>query len=230
MTIALLIDADNVAANRYPEILAHAQSLGEVTIRRAYADTKHLQAWSEIAGLRAFHSGMDKNSSDLQLTVDAMELALRDKVARFVIASSDGGFSHLALKLREYGLEVVGMGGPQAPPRFREACTGFQVLSTVEPSKPAPPKAEPMPVISPVSAPIAKPKATASAIDQEVCRLISERGGKIRMNLLNPEIFRRIGINISTQPEKTWRAYLLKRPHLFAVDPKGPEACVRRLS
>ena len=34
-------------------------------------------------------------------------------------------------------------------------------------------------------------------------------------------------VNISKQPEKTWRRYLLARPNLFDVDDPGPNARVR---
>ena len=47
------------------------------------------------------HAGTGKNASDLLLALDAVELALRGDVDHFVIASSDGDFSHLALRLRE---------------------------------------------------------------------------------------------------------------------------------
>tara|TARA_R100000988_G_C3877213_1_gene106616 strand:- start:272 stop:427 length:156 start_codon:yes stop_codon:yes gene_type:complete len=35
------------------------------------------------------------------------------------------------------------------------------------------------------------------------------------------------GVMISKSPEKSWRAYLAKRPALYSLDPKGPKAKVR---
>jgi hypothetical protein len=44
---------------------------------------------------------------------------------------------------------------------------------------------------------------------------------------LNPKMRAEHGTKISDQPEKNWRAYLTKRPDLFAVDPRGEGAQVQ---
>jgi len=52
-----------------------------------------------------------KNVADIQLAVDAVDLAhVRPALDTFVIVSGDGGFSALAKKLREYGKAVIGAG------------------------------------------------------------------------------------------------------------------------
>ncbi|MCW1919145.1 NYN domain-containing protein [Rhodobacter sp. KR11] len=234
--VALLIDADNVPAARYPEILAQAKARGEVVIRRAFLDATRCAEWSQVPGLRLAHAGSAKNAADLLMTVEAMELALHGKVEHFVLASSDGDFSHLALRLREYGLEVHGIGETRAPARFREACTGFHELAAVKPVvAQVPPKMEkpakpPAPIVEPTKAPPPPRNCSQVDLEREVCQLIAEKGGRLPLNQIQAEILRRTGVTISTRPEKNWRAYLTAHPKLFALDPKGPEACVRRLS
>ena len=50
-----------------------------------------------------------KNAADIQLAIDAIDLAYtRPAIDTFVIVSGDGGFSALAKKLHEYGKTVIG--------------------------------------------------------------------------------------------------------------------------
>jgi hypothetical protein len=52
-----------------------------------------------------------KNAADIQMAVDAMELALtRDFVSTFVIVSGDSDFTPLVSKLRELDKRVIGVG------------------------------------------------------------------------------------------------------------------------
>lgn len=52
-----------------------------------------------------------KNAADIQLAVDAIDLAhVRNNIDIFVIVSGDGGFSAVARKLHEYGKYVIACG------------------------------------------------------------------------------------------------------------------------
>ncbi|MEZ5723187.1 MAG: NYN domain-containing protein [Paracoccaceae bacterium] len=94
-----------------------------------------------MPGIRFVHAGTGKNAADLLLSIDAVELALREGYEMFVIASSDGDFSHLAIRLRETGHLVVGCGVATAPARFRTACSRFVELGSAEVHLPVPPAA-----------------------------------------------------------------------------------------
>jgi len=74
-----------------------------------------------------FGRGPNKNASDIQLVIDAVEIALTNKVVEnFVIVSGDGGFSALAKKLHEYGKMVVGCAYAKATNKVFEAvCDQF---------------------------------------------------------------------------------------------------------
>ena len=53
-------------------------------------------------------------------------------------------------------------------------------------------------------------------------------GGKgMRIADLAPKMSVTHGTRISAYPESNWRSYLTKRPALFDVDPRGPDAMVR---
>lgn len=156
--------------------------------------------------MRLIHAGAGKNAADVLLSIDAMELALRDGVEGFVIASSDGDFAHIANRLREGGRAVVGVGEGKTPPCFRAACTVFEAINVDPPDQPV------------------------KELDLNIRTMIAQHSTKaqgMKLAELALEMHKNHGVRISTLPEKTWRGYLLKRPALYEVDPKGPEAKVR---
>ncbi|MCB1336637.1 MAG: NYN domain-containing protein [Maritimibacter sp.] len=205
--VAILIDGDNIATRHAPRIAALGKQAGRADIHRAYADAAKATGWSTVPGVRLVHAGTGKNAADLLLTVEAMEMVLTAGVETVVIASSDGDFTHLATRLREIGIKVIGAGEAKAPAMFRAACAEFYILSAPEKKPPA-------------------PKAPPSKLDLEIraaIELHSQKGSGMRIALLGPKT----AIRISSFPEKTWRKYLEARPSLYDLDPRGPDAHVR---
>lgn len=108
-----------------------------VAIQRAYANWSDprlrilqgdvLQLGIEPVQMFGFGRGPNKNASDIQLAIDAIELALlKPWITTFVIVSGDGGFSFLAKKLHEHGRTVVGCADNRAVNRvFRAVCDHF---------------------------------------------------------------------------------------------------------
>ncbi|QCP85168.1 NYN domain-containing protein [Cereibacter sphaeroides] len=184
------------------------------TVLRAYIDAQRPCDWHGVHGIRLMHAGTGKNASDLLLALDAVEMALRGDVDQFVIASSDGDFSHLALRLREYGALVTGVGEEKTPQTFRGACADFVEIGRLRlPSVPEPPS-----------------KEVEGALDRKILTLMTEQGCVnvgMRIAALGPLMHARHGTRISNFPERTWRAYLAARPELYTLDPRGPEARVR---
>ncbi|MCB2133328.1 MAG: NYN domain-containing protein, partial [Rhodobacteraceae bacterium] len=169
--------------------------------------------------------GIGKNAADLLLSIEAMELAMSQAFSSVVIASSDGDFTHLATRLRERGLCVIGVGEDKAPKAFRGACTRFDVVGarTAE-AAPAAPK--PVPA---AERPVER-KDGVSDLDLRIRDMIRQHSTKaqgMRITDLNPAMSKAHGTRISLQPERSWRAYLAARPALYDLDPRGPEAKVR---
>ena len=129
--LAVLVDGDNVSGAYASRIAAAAREHGAPDVMRVYADAGCKSEWLSAPGFRMIHAGCGKNASDLLLAIDAMELALSNRLDRFVLVSSDGDFSHLALRLREYGYPVLGMGEVKAPASFRSACSSFAELAPI---------------------------------------------------------------------------------------------------
>lgn len=143
--LAVLIDADNVDVRHAEAVFRHVALLGEPIIRRIYgnwASNKASRWKSEIVEhalldvqQRAYVPG--KSSADIALVVDAMDLLHGRACEVFVVVSSDSDYARLALRIREAGLLVYGIGESKAPEAFRKTCTGFHTLKTSS-SSPSP--------------------------------------------------------------------------------------------
>jgi uncharacterized protein (TIGR00288 family) len=113
--VMLLIDADNVSV----DVMEQAVRLllnqhGALHVRRAYCTAE-----SAVANQSAFkrlgikpmvNLAAGKNSTDIAMAVDAIDLVLAERPDVVVIASSDSDFAPLVQRLREKGCVVRGIG------------------------------------------------------------------------------------------------------------------------
>ena len=131
--LAVLIDADNTSADWAEVIFREIAALGEASVRRVYGDFSgtRLGGWSKILANHALIPHQQpayttgKNSSDIALAIDAMDLLLGGRCDGFVLVSSDSDFTRLASRIREQGLDVFGIGRSRAPEAFKKACKRF---------------------------------------------------------------------------------------------------------
>ncbi len=125
--LALFIDHENVAIGardigfRFdPQPLLDALAeRGRLITRRAYADWNlfrddrraMVDATVELIEIPQRSDSVRKNAADIQMAVDAMELALtREFVSTFVVMSGDSDFTPLVSKLRQLNKRVIGVG------------------------------------------------------------------------------------------------------------------------
>lgn len=131
--LAVLIDADNVPASYAEAIFEEIASFGEASIRRIYGDFARdgLRGWSRklanlaIVPMQAPSNTRGKNSSDIALVIDAMDILHTGRFDGFVLVSSDSDFTRLASRIREQGIDIYGMGEQKTPESFRRACKRF---------------------------------------------------------------------------------------------------------
>ncbi|NBZ86684.1 NYN domain-containing protein [Stagnihabitans tardus] len=134
--LALLIDADNIPARHIGAILEELAAFGEPTVRRVYGDwsSQALGQWKEKArdlGLVMHQQSANtkgKNASDIGLVIDAMDILHAGKVDGFVLVSSDSDFTRLASRIREDGLQVIGVGEAKTPDSLRKVCNRFLLI------------------------------------------------------------------------------------------------------
>ena len=137
--IALFIDAENISAKYGKLIIENLESRGEIFIRRIYGNWEKfsLRKWDEVIrhyGLRTIHQidfNVGKNATDMSLTVDAMDVLYTKQVTTFAIVSNDSDYTPLAVRLREYGIYVIGMGSKDSSSSFRHACNEYISLDSL---------------------------------------------------------------------------------------------------
>ncbi|MCH5265935.1 MAG: NYN domain-containing protein [Lachnospiraceae bacterium] len=130
---AVLIDSDNISARYIDCILDEMTRHGVATYRRIYGDftSNQMNRWkSELAErsitpIQQFQNTTGKNATDSALIIDAMDILYTGNVEGFCLVSSDGDFTRLASRLRESGMEVIGMGEGKTPKSFKAACSVF---------------------------------------------------------------------------------------------------------
>ncbi|SPJ23308.1 NYN domain-containing protein [Palleronia abyssalis] len=143
---AVLIDADNIPAKYADPILKEITKFGEPALRRVYGDwsSGRLNNWSKTVrdlGLVAHQetaNTVGKNASDIGLVIDAMDILHTGRFDGFVLVSSDSDFTALANRVRENGLDVIGIGEKKAPEALRNVCNRFILIENIvdEPVQP----------------------------------------------------------------------------------------------
>lgn len=136
--------AANLSLKDILESVRQTGKIGQIALQRAYAnwsDRRLAIMRSEINELgidpiQVFGFSLDqkKNAADIQLAIDAIDLAhVRPSLEVFVIVSGDGGFAALAKKLHEYGKVVVGCAYRTATNKtFQAVCDAFVLINDPE--------------------------------------------------------------------------------------------------
>ena len=131
--LAVLIDGDNIPSASIKEMMEEIAKYGNPTIKRIYGDwTKpNLSKWKNlllenaITPIQQYGYTSGKNATDSAMIIDAMDILYSGKVNGFCLVSSDSDFTRLATRLRESGLQVIGIGEKKTPNPFIVACDKF---------------------------------------------------------------------------------------------------------
>ena len=132
-SIVVLIDAENAQPRKLKAVMEEISSYGRIVVKKAFGNWKdeRLKNWEpELKRLAikpeqqfAYTSG--KNATDISLTIEAMDLLYTKIYDAFVLVSSDSDYTPLAIRLRESGVTVFGVGEGKTPEPFRNACDVF---------------------------------------------------------------------------------------------------------
>ena len=135
---AVLIDSDNVSHHYVKYILDEVSNYGSVTYKRIYGDwTGGGSGWksvlleNSITPMQQYSYTTGKNATDSAMIIDAMDILYSGNVDGFCIVSSDSDFTRLAVRLRESGMMVIGMGERKTPKPFSVACNVFKYLDVL---------------------------------------------------------------------------------------------------
>ena len=113
--VALLIDADNLSGDVIEQAVGHLlKTFGTIDFRRAYSSPQKVIEHTDLFRRHAIRPMVNvptgKNSTDIALAVDAIDLAISERPDVVVIGSSDSDYAPLAQRLREKGCRVLGIG------------------------------------------------------------------------------------------------------------------------
>ena len=149
LRVALLIDAENIAAKNIDEILNKVSLEGRATVKRIYGDfsanskSGQAKSWNKIVAeyalsqVQQIQASTGKNSSDSALIIDAMDLLYSGTFDVMCIVTNDSDFTRLAMRIADSGRLVIGMGtGAQATSKsFMSACSKFYYLDDTKESQ-----------------------------------------------------------------------------------------------
>ena len=148
-TLALFIDFENLALGfqgargRFDmsRVLKRMVEKGKIVAKKAYADWGRYSSYTEALHEAAIEliqiprrAQTGKNSADIRLCVDAMDLAYsKEHIGTFVVVSGDSDFSPLVSKLKELGKHVIGLGmQPSTSDLLRDNCDEFIYYEDLE--------------------------------------------------------------------------------------------------
>ena len=167
--LALLIDGDNISATYLPLIMREAEKHGTVAVRRIYGQfksgkmkswMKHIDAF-DLTPVNVSPLTHGKNATDMKLVIEAMDMLNGRQLDGICIASSDGDFTPLAVRIRASALAVFGFGAKKAPKAYKDEFDRFYECDTLLTAEKAEPKQRPPAGRKPAAPAEAKPAEPA---------------------------------------------------------------------
>lgn len=138
--MAVLIDGDNIPSAHVKEMMEEITKYGNPTIKRIYGDWtrpgltkwKNILLENAITPIQQYGYTKGKNATDSAMIIDAMDILYSGKVDGFCLVSSDSDFTRLATRLREAGMQVIGIGEKKTPNPFIVACDKFVYIEVLK--------------------------------------------------------------------------------------------------
>lgn len=148
-SLAMFVDFENLALGfqgsrerfEIGRVLKRLVEKGKIVAKKAYADWNRYSSFTEALHEAAIElieiprrGQTGKNSADIRLCVDAMDLAYsKEHIQTFVVVSGDSDFSPLVSKLKELGKHVIGLGTQGSTSNLlRDNCDEFIYYEDLE--------------------------------------------------------------------------------------------------
>lgn len=148
-SLAVFIDFENIALGLRDgsapfdarRLLDRLLEKGKVIVKVAYADWNRFRTYTQDLhenGIELIEiprrATTGKNSADIRLVVDAMDLSWsKEHIDTFVVVSGDSDFSPLVSKLKENGRHVIGLGmKASTSPLLANSCDEFIYYEDLE--------------------------------------------------------------------------------------------------
>ena len=205
--VAVLIDYENVGLDSIQYLLDQISDVGRITIKRAYADwstQRNKRDQLLELGIEAIHhfrsTKSGKNSSDIRLVIDAIDLQHTSDVDTFVIVSSDSDFVPLVMHLRAAGKSVMAAGRRDTTPlTLVKSCDRYIYLDDGAPAPPAENKTR---------ARRPRPTSHASLVTRAVEASADESGQVVASKLYQTMLRIDPSFNFKAMGHRTFRQFL----------------------
>jgi uncharacterized protein (TIGR00288 family) len=226
--VMLLVDADNVSADVIGQAVeAVLAEHGAIHVRRAYCTAEsaqqNLTLFKRYSIRPMVNLSAGKNSTDIALAVDALDLVLAERPEVVVIVSSDSDFAPLVIRLREKGCRVEGVG--QQGKTSDDTVAAYDAFTVLAHRKGGRPAAAPRPARAPkaTTAPALAPPPPAPAplLPDDVQDILHavpalQAGSKLELGIA-AERLRAAGLLSKSAPStKLFKKY----PSFFALTPE----------
>ncbi len=140
---AILVDADNLPIKQAEEALKKLAEICNPVIKKAFGDftgsakswTPEFMRWHGFTPVLHFPATRFKNGADIAMCISAMDIVHAKSVEAIVIFTSDSDFAALAARIRESGIQVVGVGDSKANAVLQGAFDRFVVVDMPKPLK-----------------------------------------------------------------------------------------------
>jgi uncharacterized LabA/DUF88 family protein len=224
---AVLIDAENVSSKFADGLFGKIAQLGDAPVRLIYGNLSgsNLKGWTSLLldhslerrdQIRAVKG---KDSADVALVIDAMDLLHDGRINAFCLVSSDSDFTGLAARLRRDGRNVYVFGEKKTPECLRRACDRFISLETLLPKPPEMTSiAVPPPVLPNSKTP--KPLNDAVSILKNAISKSESKDGWVNLAIVGNQI------DVRTYGCKNLSS-LIKKTGAFEIDEKNGPMRVR---
>lgn len=107
MFVAVLIDGDNASSEKMEDVMRFVSRYGTAVVRRIYGDwtkkTFRLEGCGKDYSFRMVQASsfvQGKNTTDIALVMDAMDILHEGQVGCFCLVASDGDYTLLAQRIR----------------------------------------------------------------------------------------------------------------------------------
>lgn len=139
--VVVFYDCENVGPACFGAVTDLARGEGDLVGTRLYGPAALLgcRSWRSLADGGAVQlvacdgSRAGKNSADITLAVDAVDMAKDAAFDTCVLVSSDSDYAPLVRKLRNLGVRVCGAGGVGSKATYAPECDSWTVLETSKP-------------------------------------------------------------------------------------------------
>ncbi|MDA1349573.1 MAG: NYN domain-containing protein [Chloroflexi bacterium] len=236
VNVAVLIDYENVGLDSIQYLLDQISDVGRITIKRAYADwstQRNKRDQLLELGIEAIHhfrsTKSGKNSSDIRLVIDAIDLRHTSDVDTFVVVSSDSDFVPLVMYLRAAGKSVMAAGRRDTTaPTLVKSVDRYIYLDDAKPAQPVTARRSPRSRPADPPSPIAR-AAEASVVSRAVEASVDESGQVVGSKLYQTILRIDPSFNFKALGFRTFRQFLQDSNEVRVTQPPDASDVVVQL-